>query len=808
MKDLTKEWLREFESTPMWNSLNDKQQTAVSLPNKNSLILAGAGTGKTKTLVARIAALIVDGGLPPEKILSLTFTNKAAKEMKERIESSLDNSNQVEKLLVGTFHSVALEIISANPEGFGYKKHLSVIGDFEQKSLVDRMFRDKGWGKESVTISKFIELIKNMDEKGKRVRIDIHNEFISLVNKYKERGLRAKDISPKKIKNFEIFRTMYSTYEEYLKKENSLDFAELLLALKERLINDNVFFDKYSGFWSIILVDEFQDTNPLQYEILKLLTKKSGAIFAVGDDDQSIYGFRGARVQNIFDFENECLPEQVVRLEQNYRCSRNILNAANNVIKESKKRLGKELWTESDNGDLIFVKKLKDNRSEAEFIANSIERKYKLSGVLPENIAILYRNNKSSIDIEEALMKKNIPYKVVGGLSFLDKKEVKTMLAHAKCLVSLNDINSLTTATSYPKIGIGKKRLDLWRNVALERGIGIEEVIEVVSNPKSNEVAADIRALEFYEKIKSGRQSLEKLGLKLGLENYLDSIKYKDSFGDKKNYIEIVKAIDSVLSALDYYEQDGGKSMEEFVNNLLMLDTMADEESEAVWLSTIHASKGLEFEHVYLCGWEDGNLPNKRVLSEDETLIDEERRLAYVAITRAKKNLTITFKQAMVHYAEDDRDKICYIEVLTPSRYFSDIDPKSFTLSNNELWPPVPNPVNWGKYKNHPTGDQVRMHKLDGNKSRYTEDGYLMTPGSPDFETKISVKEKENKIGFLINDFVKHKRFGVGRIISMSHEDDINLATVCVDFTNMTKDFMVKYTKLDKIETKEVKKEE
>jgi DNA helicase-2/ATP-dependent DNA helicase PcrA len=808
MKDLTKEWLKEFESTPMWNSLNDKQQNAVSLPNKNSLILAGAGTGKTKTLVARIAALIVDGGLSPDKILSLTFTNKAAREMKERIESSLDNSNDIDKLLVGTFHSVALEIISSSPEGFGYKKHLSVIGDFEQRALVDRMFRDKGWSKDSITITKFVECIKDMDEKNKRVRIEPHTEFITLVNRYKEKGLRAKDISPKKWKNFEIFRTMYSTYEEYLHKENSLDFAELLLALKERLENDKVFFEKYSGFWSIILVDEFQDTNPLQYTILKLLTEKSGSIFAVGDDDQSIYGFRGARVQNIFDFEKECIPEQVVRLEQNYRCSRNILNAANDVIKESKKRLGKELWTESDNGDLIYVQKLKDNRKEAEFIANSIERKYKLSGVLPENIAILYRNNRSSVDIEEALMKKNIPYRVVGGLSFLDKKEVKTMLAHAKCLVSMNDINALTTATSFPKIGIGKKRLDLWRNVALERGIGIEDVIEVVSHPKSHEVSVDVKALEFYEKIKEGRNSIEKLGLKLGLDNYLESIKYKDAFGDKKNYMEIVKAIDSVLSALDCYEQDGGKSLDEFVNNLLMLDTMADEESEAVWLSTIHASKGLEFEHVYLCGWEDGNLPNKRVLSEDETLIDEERRLAYVAITRAKKNLTITFKQAMVHYAEDDRDKICYIEVLTPSRYFSDIDPKSFTLSSNSIWPPKPIPVNWGKYKNHPTGDQIRMHKLDGNKSRYTEDGYLITPGSPDFIVKEESKERENKTGFMINDFVKHKRFGVGRIISMSHEDDINLATVFVDFTNMTKDFMVKYTKLEKIEQKEVNKRE
>lgn len=807
MKDLSKKWLAEFSNTPMWNSLNDKQQESVALPNKNSLILAGAGTGKTKTLVARIAALIVDGGLKPESILALTFTNKAAKEMRERVESSLDDGDIVEKLMIGTFHSVALELITSDPEGFGFKKGISVISDFEQKALIERMFRDKGWGKDSITANKLSEMISDMS-KQKRKRIDINVEFVSLVNQFKEKGLRAEQISPKKIRNFEIFRTMYREYEKYLKMENSLDFAELLLALRDRLISDEKFYSKYSGFWQSILVDEFQDTNPLQYEILNLLTKKSGAIFAVGDDDQSIYGFRGARVQNIFDFEKECDPNQVIRLEQNYRCSKNILNVANNIIKESKNRLGKELWTDSENGSLVYVHKLKDNRAEAEFIANSIDRKYKIGGVLPENIAILYRNNKASIDIEEALMKKNIPYKVVGGLSFLDKKEVKTMLAHAKCLVTLNDINMLTTATSFPKVGIGKKRLDMWRNIAIEKEIDLETVIEAFSNPKTENVPPDQKAFEFIEKIRSGRQSIKNSGLKIGLEEYLNLVKFKDSFGDKKNYLDIVKSIDAVISALGHYEADGGKSLDEFVNNLLLLDTMADEDSEAVWLSTIHAAKGLEFEHVYLLGWEDGNLPSKRVLGENEDVIDEERRLAYVAVTRAKKNLTITFKQAVVHYSEEDRDQVCYVEVMKPSRYFSDIDPKSFTLASGKEWPPTPLPVGWGKYNNHPTGDQVRNYRLDGRVSRYTVDGYELTPGSPDFVVKEEEKKRENKTPFSVNDFVSHKRFGVGRIISLSNEDDLDLAEVEVDFANVSRNFIIKYTKLQKISKPEIKKSE
>lgn len=807
MKDVkNNDWIGDFIYSPMWQGLNNKQQEAVSLKNKNSLILAGAGTGKTKTLVARIAALVIDGEIPTSKILSLTFTNKAACEMKERIESSLDSNIDIEKLTVGTFHSVALDIILGDTKGFGYKKHASVISEFEQRNLVERMFRDRNWTNDSITISKFIEMIKaqGKEKNQTRKRVDPILEFVKLVNQYKEKGLRSKDIARSKIPNFEIFRTMYEAYEGHLKQENSLDFAELLLLFKERLVNDNKFFELYSGKWDIILVDEFQDTNPLQYELLEMLTKKSGAIFAVGDDDQAIYGFRGARVQNIFDFEKECEPEQVIRLEQNYRCSKNILGAANDVIKESSKRLGKELWTDSEYGNLIYTHKLKDNKEEAEFIANSIDTKYRLSGVPPEEIAILYRNNKASIDIEEALMKKGIPYKVVGGLSFMDKKEVKVMLAHAKCLITLNDINALTTAVSFPKSGIGKKRLDNWRNIALEKGVQIEQVIDFFSDPKKEDLKPDLKAFQFLENIKMGRDNIEKLGLKVGLDSYLDAIKYKESFSESSNYSEKLRAIDAVLGALETYEEDGGKLLDEFINGLLMMDTMADDDNEAVWLSTIHASKGLEFSHVYLCGWEDGILPNKRVLSEDETMIDEERRLAYVAITRAKKTLTITFKQAMVHCSPEDNSKILFVEVLTPSRYLSDINPKYLTISYGKSWPPEPAPVNWGKYQGYPTGDQLRRHKLDGTTVSYSPDGTPLTKGSPEFDFKTQTIVKENKTGFLVNDFVMHKRFGVGRIIAIKNEDDLNFAELKVNFINGQEDLLLKHSRLKKINKTDV----
>lgn len=805
-----KDWLTDFKYSPMWHSLNDKQKEAVALPNKNALILAGAGTGKTKTLVTKIDALIVDGGVPVDKILSLTFTSKAALEMKHRIDASLDSSIDVEKLIVGTFHSVALEIILSDVEGFGYKKHVSVISENDQRNLVERMFRDKNWTNDSVTIDKFVKMIKfREEEKGvSRKKIDPILEFVKLVNEYKEKGVRAAKMAPLKLKNFEIFRTMYESYENYLIRENSLDFAELLLLLKERLETDSKFYEEFSGKWEIILVDEFQDTNPIQYKLLELLTKKGGAIFAVGDDDQAIYGFRGARVQNIFDFESLCEKEQVIRLEQNYRCSRNILSAANNIIEQSNKRLGKNLWTDAENGNLIHVKKLRDNKKEAEFIAESIDNKYRLSGVPPENIAVLYRNNRSSIDIEESLLKRGIPYRVVGGLSFLDKKEVKVMLAHAKCLVTLNDINALTTAVSFPKSGIGKKRLDHWRNISLEKGVSVEQVIAFFAEPNIEDAKSDPKAFQFLENIKIGRDHIQRLGLKSGLDYYLQQIKYKEAFEDTKNYADKLRAIDSIMEALNNYEDNGGKDLGEFINSISMLDSVSENEGEAVWLSTIHASKGLEFQHVYLCGWDDGILPNKRALSSDENMVDEERRLAYVAITRAKKTLTITFKNAMLHSSPEDSSKILFVEMLSPSRYLSDINPKYFTLSIGEFWPPEPKPVNWGKYQNYPTGDNLRNHKLNGEKVNYDPNGNPLTKGSPTFNIKEAKKENNNETGFVVNDFVEHKRFGVGRVIAIKLSDDIGFSEIKVDFAHGVEDLILKYTKVKKVSVNDIKKSE
>lgn len=762
-----KEWLSTFKETPMWLSLNESQQNAVALPNENALILAGAGTGKTKTLVARIAALLFNGGLTTKDILSLTFTNKAAIEMKERVSSSLGEN--VDDMLIGTFHAICYKLVKEDLVGFGYKPNAAIMDSDDQKSLVKRLFRDKDWDKGQIS----------------------HEDFLKFINDLKEKGVRHSSISertsPDMITNIMI--GMYGEYEKRLKDENVFDFAELLLSVRDRLLNDKEYFDKKSGAWSIILVDEFQDTNPLQYQLLQLLVKKKGAIFAVGDDDQSIYGFRGARIDNIFDFERDCKKENVIRLEQNYRCTGNILGVANDIIHASEKRLGKKLWTSQPNGKLVTISKSRMEEAEAKKIAEDIKRKLEY-GIPPEHIAILYRTNSQSTELEKKFLNEyDIPYKIVGGLGFLSRAEVKLVLAHARLLVTLNDVNALIRATTKPVCGIGKKRLDLWRRTALEKGISLEKIINYVSNPSKDTIKQDEVAKQFLEKIQKGREDLIKLGLSNGLANYIESNGIRDVYKDDPKYNDRMDSIDNVIKSLAYYEEQGGKFLDEFLSGLVLLDSTADDENEgAVWMSTIHASKGLEFEHVYLIGWEDGTLPSSRM--DVDSGEDEERRLAYVAVTRAKEQLYISFNSEKYIYNREKEIKVS-VQKVFPSRFISDIDPKYFAPTYDTEWPLNPLPIKWGKHAGKLNGVDLLMSDRDP------------LAGHPDHNPIIERRirrEKVNITGYNVGDKIKHNRYGIGTISCLLNEDDRESAKIVIKFSNMQKELLLKYARITKID--------
>lgn len=751
-------WIDSFKYNELWAGLNNMQRDAVALPNKHSLILAGAGTGKTKTLISRIAALLEDGGLEADEILAVTFTNKAALEMKERLESSIGKKSK--GLLMGTFHGICYKWIKSDWHGFGYKMNAAILDTDDQKALMRRLYKDKKWDEGKISLKEAMEFI----------------------NDKKEKGIRSNNVTPKH-PNDHILVTIYSEYEKRLKEENALDFAELLMAVRDRLVFDEEYFKHMSGKWKILLVDEFQDTNPLQYSLLELLVKQSGAIFAVGDDDQSVYGFRGARVENVFDFEKNYAKNQVIKLEQNYRCSGNILGAANEIISKSKHRMGKKLWTDKKPGDLVYVLKTRNEEEEAEQVARSV--KYAIEdGVLPKEIAVLYRTNAQSNHIEKCMINKQIPYKIVGGMRFFERAEIKLAMAHARMLASQDDFGAFCKAVVKPAQGIGQKRIEMWRNLAIQHKMGFYEMIEKVAKP-DEKGRFDLVAKAWVDKMNEAKKNLLQHGLSKGFKMWMDSIQLFKVYEKDDNYKERVENLNEFVNTIALYEEKGGKFLEEFISTCVLDSSSSNNEEGGVQLSTIHASKGLEYERVYWIGLEDGLTPSSMSLKDDSSEA-EERRLAYVAITRAKKELTLSFCQS--RFINGERKE------LLPSRYLGDINPELFFPIGTE-WPPSPLPTGWGIHQGKFTGKQIASFNIrkvsEASASRNTNENITEKNHS-----KVFNKKKVNT-EFKTGDKVKSSRFGIGKITSVLMDGDLEV--VMVKFADGNKKMIVKFAGLTKI---------
>lgn len=756
-----KNWLGSFKKNELWLSLNDKQKEAVALPNKHVLTLAGAGTGKTKMLISRIAALISDGDVEAHEILAVTFTNKAAAEMKERLEHAIGNKSK--GLTVGTFHGVAYKWIREDWVGFGYKPNAVILDTDDQKALVKRLYKDKNWDDKKYPLKMFMEFVNDQKERGFR-------SFDSVLPKGK--SLRYKD--------------MYFEYERRLKEENAIDFAELLMSIRDRLKNDKVFFNKMSGKWSVLLVDEFQDTNPLQYDLLERLVEKGGSLFAVGDDDQSIYGFRGARVENVFDFAKHYAKENIIKLEQNYRSTENILTAANEIINNETKRMGKELWTKQEKGSLINVFKARNEEEEAKEVALKIQSHLK-TGTLPKEIAILYRTNFQSRSMEQAMINSRIPYKVVGGMRFFERAEIKLAMAHARLLSSPDDVGAFCKAVSKPAQGIGEKRIDLWRKKANEDDIGFYDAIKRFAYPNDGS-KPDKMAIALIEKIEAGRTGLVKFGLAKGFLAWMDLIGLFKAFEKEENYEERVQHLQEFVNAIAEYEDKGGKFLDEFIAGAV-LDTSSTGEEGGVQLSTIHASKGLEFNKVFWVGLEDGLTPSEMAL-KDPSGESEERRLAYVAITRAKIELNLSFCEQ--RFVNGERT------LKVPSRYLGELNPE-LLYPINTSWPPSPRPAGWGKHKDRNTGREIKKIKWEEEKESITEATPVFIP--PSLE---SLKQKTNNSnvefktsGWQKGDRVIHKRFGKGVILKIVEKETLEVLTI--KFNDETTDLIAKFAKLVKI---------
>ena len=615
--------------------LNQKQIEAVTTSDESALILAGAGSGKTKVLTSRVAWLIHNQTTSPSSILAVTFTNKAAKEMLVRISSQLPINTR--GMWVGTFHGLCNRFLKKHYKDADLPEIFQILDSADQKSAIKRVMKSM-----------------NIDEE-----LFTSKDLQYFINANKEEGIRSNDyqafddISKKKNK-------IYSMYEKQCQKEGVVDFAELLLRCLE-LIQKNISIrEHYQSIFKHILVDEFQDTSKLQYQWLKLLTSDQSFIFAVGDDDQSIYGFRGASPGNMKDLQKDFKIKNVIKLEQNYRSKNNILNAANAIIDNNKDRLGKNLWASSGDGDLIRQYTALDDRLEAAYLVDEIKMMHR-AGSRYDQIAILYRNNAQSRVIEMAMVTNQIPYRVYGGLRFFERAEVKHTLAYLRLISNKNDDNAFIRIVNFPPRGIGARSIEQLDDYTKKNDCSMWEAAKAFSSEnKSPKISIFVNLIQNVEDQIHGTgidESIDYINTYSGLKEHY--AKDKDGGSRIENLDELVSAAKSYM--IDIREENPEDKLTEKQSLLLaeFLDYTSLESGElqasigddALQLMTIHSSKGLVFDVVFITGLEDGLCPHERSLLEQKG-IEEERRLMYVAVTRARNKLYLSLAQSRMTYGQ------------------------------------------------------------------------------------------------------------------------------------------------------------
>ena len=615
--------------------LNEKQIEAVTTSDESALILAGAGSGKTKVLTSRVAWLIHNQTTSPGGILAVTFTNKAAKEMLVRISSQLPINTR--GMWVGTFHGLCNRFLKKHHKDAGLPEIFQILDSADQKSAIKRVMKSM-----------------NIDEE-----LFTSKDLQYFINANKEEGVRSNDyqafddISKKK-------NEVYSAYEKKCQKEGVVDFAELLLRCLELLQKNVSIREHYQSIFKHILVDEFQDTSKLQYQWLKLLTSNQSFIFAVGDDDQSIYGFRGASPGNMKDLQNDFKIKNVIKLEQNYRSTNNILNAANAIIDNNKDRLGKNLWASLGDGDLIRQYTALDDRLEAAYLVDEIKMMYR-AGSRYDQIAILYRNNAQSRVIEMAMVTNQIPYRVFGGLRFFDRAEVKHTLAYLRLISNKNDDNAFIRIVNFPPRGIGARSIEQLDDYTKKNDCSMWEAAKAfLSENKSPKISIFVNLIQNIEDQIHGTgidESIDYINTYSGLKEHY--AKDKDGGSRIENLDELVSAAKSYM--IDTREENsedkltGNQSLllAEFLDytSLESGELQASAGDDALQLMTIHSSKGLEFDVVFITGLEDGLCPHERSLLEQKG-IEEERRLMYVAVTRARNKLYLSLAQSRMTYGQ------------------------------------------------------------------------------------------------------------------------------------------------------------
>ena len=721
-----------MDVTPILNDLNDAQRQAVTAPAKPALVIAGAGSGKTRVLVHRAAWLIDVEAVSPQSLLAVTFTNKAAAEMRSRIESLLNVP--VQHLWIGTFHGLAHRMLRRHWREAGLPQSFQIIDSDDQLRLIKR-------------------LLKNLEIDDSRW---VPKEIQWFINAQKDEGRRPQHLDDEGDPDTRQKISLYQSYEEVCQRGGLVDFAELLLRAHEVLRDTPTLLDHYRRRFQHLLVDEFQDTNAIQYAWLRLLAGDQGIPFAVGDDDQSIYRWRGARVEHIHQFQKDFPGTEVIKLEQNYRSTATILNAANAVIAHNAARMGKNLWTEGAEGEAIRVYSAYNERDEAEFVIGRL-KDWIAQGNARADSAILYRSNAQSRVLEEGLINARIPYRVYGGLRFFERAEIKDALAYLRLISNRDDDASFERIVNKPTRGIGARTIDIMRSYARANACSLWRAAGAIASDDlhgraANAVSAFMSLIERMARETRGLDLHDQVDHVIHASTLIDF--FKKEKGEKGE--TRIENLQELVSAAKSFTSDPAEEMsplDEFLSHAALEsgEGQADAWEDCVQLMTMHSAKGLEFPLVFICGMEDGLFPHQRSVADPQGL-EEERRLCYVGITRAMQTLYITHAEQRRLHGMDNYSAASRFIAEIPTDYVEEVRPR------------------------------VQVSRPMRTPSTPTRRRGSVAPG--------------NELGIRLGQHVRHKKFGDGVILNC--EGQGAHARVEVNFESAgTKWLVLSYANLD-----------
>lgn len=734
--------------------LNDRQKEAVLATEGPCLVIAGAGSGKTKVLTHKIAYDIANG-VKPWNILAITFTNKAANEMKERIEKLI--GDDAKDVWMGTFHSICVRILRRYIDRIGYKSDFVIFDTSDQRTLV----------KECLKTLK-------IDDKLFTDRAVLYE-----ISNGKNEMLEPKAYSAKYAGDFrkEKIAQIYDLYQSKLKENNAIDFDDIINFTIKILIDNSDVLEYYTEKFKYVLVDEYQDTNKAQFTLVSLFASRYGNITAVGDNDQGIYSFRGADITNILNFERDFPGTKIIKLEQNYRCTGNILKAANAVIKHNENKYDKKLWTENEEGHIPCIYSGEDEYDEARYIVEQInhlktEEYYKYS-----DFTILYRMNAQSRAIEDILMREQIPYKVIGGLKFYERKEIKDIIAYLRLIHNTADNLSLRRIINEPKRGIGKTSLDKIQEISDKTGISMYEIIKNAQEYDLNRVYVSSR--DFINQIEELRNKKDELKISDLIKQTLKDTGYTKAL-ELENSVEAETRIENLEEfltvAIEFEEESADNTLAEFLENITLssdIDNL-EEQEDSVTLMTLHSAKGLEFPVVFLVGMEEGIFPGYKSIGEPKEL-EEERRLFYVGITRAKQYLYLTCAKHRTIFGSTSYNQVSrFVKEIPEELLEGYAEVVERNTSNDNEFKDFDYRWSYGK------GQSVKTYKIDEQQPQVAATTIdQKTKSNFQYRTAESflntLKNKDEGIDlskYQVGQRVYHKKFGEGVITKLEKEDD------------------------------------